>query len=328
MSFPDTLREAIARRLPNPERRHEFTFILNWDPCSFPRLRGYGQGHERSLGEFTTITGEETAAIVMTAERYLKSQWPVFGPALLEFMKQVVSVEPQRRNPVRWSTGNTGIVGYKHEGDFHVEVIGTPGDIMRVGEPLVWLAAAFRSTPPGFNVMTVTPVFSDRGFLERAFRPLPALDCAIGFGIKPVDQANHPDAAWWHRLFPDTVVVKGYPVRRRIHSVLRTGLEIDLLTMINQLGINSTTMRNNRIFIEGTTAQTLVASHVHYADNDYPDDDNFVVWCLCTMEDGTQVPVNDTRIPVSPYRISFDIVKNRATRHIIEQHLELKPIAN
>jgi hypothetical protein len=108
-----------------------------------------------------------------------------------------------------------------------LQVRGIADSIAEVGEVLAWLGAAFRLNPRGQDGLASCTPFVRKISKERAS---PWGDwnysCRIDFLMANEAGQQSSPGRCWHGMFGDAVVVKGFPIPRRLQS--QTGLEIPL----------------------------------------------------------------------------------------------------
>src|SRR5690348_17101959 len=105
---------------------------------------------------------------------------------------------------------------------FMVEVCGVAPSIAETGEQVAWLGAALRTSPRPNGVIHCTPTItvSQNSALshESELQPAsPDITYEIRFIMEevrqPLDNAN---GQCWHSIFRNPMVVKGYPIPRRV----------------------------------------------------------------------------------------------------------------
>jgi hypothetical protein len=114
-----------------------------------------------------------------------------------------------------------------------------------------------------------------------------------------------------HKLFRNPVVVKGYPIPRRIDW--NTGLEIPLNILVGLARSTCVDGFNNKTYIKGFST-LLVASK---------QSNETIYWHLIFNEDGSQVYFSDDLLPPQQETQFSDVM--RSPRHIVGQCFDASP---
>lgn len=130
----------------------------------------------------------------------------------------------------------TKIIVWTDGRKFSAEAIGTAESVAEIVQQTAWIGAAMRPSP------YISGVSLCRPFIKSAetddpltpagsgpIKPLPKgrLVCRVGFAFEKTRLSSNGQC--WHDLFRNSVVVLGFPIRRRSHS--GTGIEIPLPVM-------------------------------------------------------------------------------------------------
>lgn len=139
---------------------------------------------------------------------------------------------------------------------FTVEAYGVAVSIAETGEQLAWLGAALRNSPRQRGPIHCTPVITNI-FQNSAplysWGPRPSstdITCEIGFTMEEVPEPlSAANGQCWHDIFKNPVVVKGYPIRRRLER--NTGLEIPLNIMAGLARTRRVDRFDGKVYIKG-----------------------------------------------------------------------------
>lgn len=142
-----------------------------------------------------------------------------------------------------------------------VKVYGIAASIAETGEQLAWLGAALRASPRRNRLMLCTPtikIYQNSPPLCQSELHLSSTNIIykIGFTMeKDIHASTRVNGQCWHSLFQNPVVVKGYPIPRRIKW--GTGLEISLNIMAGLAQSQHISQFKGKIYIKGFSMMIL-----------------------------------------------------------------------
>lgn len=255
----DAIREEITRALPPiPEsstkkqiRGVKLLYLVRWDPATFISEQEYGEDPHIALERAITLTGTLTNAQALPCVQYMHQTWPMTGERTLRLIQRLLdsrqgvrtqglSLSLQIATVIDNEVVDTGsdcteLVAWKTSQTVYVEVVGSRSSVVEIGEQLVWLSSALRSSPFA-GIALCSPYIRigdcDPGDMEglryRAdgdSSPVVKIDFALEEGsAKP-----NSEGQCWHRLFRNPVIVRGFPIVERDPPL--PGLEISLHIM-------------------------------------------------------------------------------------------------
>ncbi|KAI0400201.1 hypothetical protein F4802DRAFT_507666 [Xylaria palmicola] len=263
----EQIRTKILKALPSPHlsrkapsREHVATFKLDWDPVSFLKEQGYSQPSWKAFERAITLTGSMDGAQALTTVDYVSQVWPTTGKHTIELLTDAI------RNTTGYSASldlqdGGRLTARIESGKTVVTVTCITPIIVEVGQQLVWLGAALRSSPFETGVAICSSsidVTAQDGGSGR--QTAAGIFCAISFETQlPPTTPNKPQGQCWHNMFRNPVIVQGYPILLKREAGL--GLEMPLDMMATLIGSNQLTDFDGRVFIKGFSTM-LVAMKV------------------------------------------------------------------
>ena len=131
------------------------------------------------------------------------------------------------------------------------EVLEISYSIAEIDQQLAWLGAALRSSPCPADVVCCMPVVGDvRSSGKQTMGGSPKYSWHIDFIVdEMVEESRSAPGKCWHRRFRNPVIVKGYPIPRRLEY--GTGLEISLKAMATLAETRWLNHHNGYPFVKG-----------------------------------------------------------------------------
>lgn len=241
----------ISRRM-SPQGVHA-TFRLDWDIVGFFNAQEYLKEPDEAFEGVITITGSYQDAQAATCTQYIKQMWPLIGKAIIRLVKEVfrgTGQSCQCKYPVlicpsllyfvklilRKVPDRTMISASIIRSKFIVQVYGVSVSIVEIGELFAWLGAALRTSPRHEGLMYCTPIIrtivQDTTSLPNI--ELPPSSIHVIYEIEYITEIlpqtlPAANGQCWHDIFKNPVIVRGYPIPRRLEW--NTGLEISLNIM-------------------------------------------------------------------------------------------------
>lgn len=160
---------------------------------------------------------------------------------------------------------------------------------IEVAEQLSWLGSALRSSPRELGLVRCTPcIVVDRtdtniAQLVDSYSRTQALDASfsIRFAFTAVDLPSYEPGYCWSTMFRNTVIVQGYPIRRR--TLPGSGLETSIDILARLVDAHTMDGFNERLYLKGFSSM-LVATDIK---------NGFVLWHHSYNKKGQRVSYND-----------------------------------
>lgn len=306
----------LSRKLPSPTCNANFH--VDWDILNFFEEQGYPQPWEEALEHILTLTGSSWDAHALTCAQYMRQIWPGTGDALVEWLKKTIregiGIKCKRKSQISLSfheiSANSSsdelsdgmtICGEIVKSGLTVEVSGVTAFVVEAGEQLAWLGASMQISPEDDGIMLCTPSVSLGKPGKDLTSPLPVMNFDISFRLEKVPQPRS-NGQCWHSLFRNPVVVKGYPIPRRVDW--NTGLEIPLDILVGLARSQRVDEFKSKIYIKGFS--TLLVATKRSNDT--------LHWHLIFNEDGSQVSFLDDTLPPEQEIRHLDVL---GSRHIV-----------
>jgi hypothetical protein len=216
---------------------------------------------------------------------------------------------------------NTSLKGWMNGSKFVVQAVGTESSTMEVAEQLAWLGAALRTSPYEDGIAVCTPYVSDASIVACSEND--ALGHGLAFPIQPtiaahfklsfsfhrlITDAKDSTGQCWQSLFLNPVLVRGYPIARRMEGV--KGLELSLDVMATLLQARRITWFGATPFIKGFSAMVIPTKV----------EEGILLWHLVFNEDQKQrISYNDSRVRriIDPNAEQINIVNLETAQHIL-----------
>ncbi|KAI1130990.1 hypothetical protein F5Y10DRAFT_93783 [Nemania abortiva] len=258
----------ILKALPSPHlsrktssKEHTAIFQLDWDPISFLKEQGYSQPPWEAFERAITLTGSMDDAQALTTVDYISQVWSTSGKYAIALLTAAI------RNTAGYSASldlpNGGRLTTQIDGGkVVVTIIGVTPIIIEVGQQLVWLSAALRSSSFETGVAICSPsmdVVEQDGRSNKG-KTTADIICAVNFEITLASTtSDEHQGHCWQKMFRNPVIVQGYPIPLKKHPGL--GLEMPLAMMATLVGSNQVSDFDGKTFIKGFSTM-LVAMKV------------------------------------------------------------------
>lgn len=215
---------------------------------------------------------------------------------------------------------STLLQGWMSSSIFVVRAKGTESSILEVAEQLAWLRGALCTSPYEHGIAVCRPNISkvstvtspETGVLGHGWEFLePKAEASFKIDLsfdRLFTDANDSAGQCWQSLFLNPVLVRGYPIARRVDSL--KGLELSLDMMATLLQAPRVTYYGVIPFLKGFSA-LVTPTKV---------EKNIMVWHLVYNKDQKQrISYNDPRIHriPNPKAEQFNIAKLESARHIL-----------
>ncbi|KAF3014249.1 hypothetical protein E8E14_010237 [Neopestalotiopsis sp. 37M] len=225
------LSEAIFKKLNDkhhfsresvPERI-DVTFDTDWSPHTFFEEQEYGVPPEEAFTRALVLVGTTTQAEGLACGEYLLRQWPETAPAFIRVVQSVLMrpivnlAEVTAPIAERLSDGTT-LRASVHNGRFEFQASGHPDSVIEIGEQLLWIICALRSSEydragtcePHIEEVLITgrgkSLTADHSSLWASMR----VELAAKPKLDELDESK--SGACWKALFRNPLVVEGYPI--------------------------------------------------------------------------------------------------------------------
>jgi hypothetical protein len=289
---------------------YQASFEIEVDPLWCLHDQEYSKRPQEVIASMIVLTGSEGNVYATTCLEYLALVWPETGPRILEVIGQALQNPRNTTEECKSfyaslsrprASANGGKVTFADMTTMSARIdtsliffaAGSGHALAEVAEQLAWLAAtlsAYRNsgnTTPAYCYPVV------RGCTSRPIK-LPGeeerrgttIDCRIDVVLENAD-ANQPGdekSRCWYNLFWNPVIVKGYPIPRRVHA--NTGLEISLELMAALTCARRITTWDGRPFIKGHSSMLIPTR----------DDGDVLLWHLFYNGNGEFISYEDPRV--------------------------------
>ncbi|KAI1395613.1 hypothetical protein F4819DRAFT_477925 [Hypoxylon fuscum] len=271
----------------------------------------YGASTQVALENVVVLTGTSHQAWATTCLEYVQSVWPESGIQVLNLHKDLFRYPGQACNCTLFDEfDQTQLVGKisPDETSYTVSITGTARSIADVIEQLVWLNTSLSSMTLNKGILCQFPsceVYAQPPSPADAVRICWPTCAALEVVQSPVSTASAGDC--WTNMFNNPVLVKGYPIPRRLDR--DSGLEIPLSLMTNLVNAKKISMFSGHILIKGYST-ILVPTKQH---------ENFVFWHMIFNEDGSHISYADSRVKalLEEYPRNLSIGDLETARHIL-----------
>lgn len=181
-----------------------------------------------------------------------------------------------------------------------VRASGVPDFVAEIGEQLAWLGAALQPSPHTAEPSYCTPEVEVIGGAGST-----TLHCQINFKCKSIWKlAEAINGQCWHSMFNGPVIVRGFPIARRMGLSSGSGLEttLDILVALSRARYIDTF--NSKIFIKGFSSMLVPTQR----------DGNTLLWHLLFTESPDEhISYLDCRMEYA----EIDMVGLEQVRHIV-----------
>ena len=255
----DAIRKEITKTLPPIPKFSikkqiggvKLLYKVRWNPTTFISEQEYLEDPHVALERAITLTGTFTNAQALPCLEYMHQTWPMTGERTLRLIQGLLDSRQGVRTQglllslqtatlidneiVYGGNDRTELVAWKTSQAVYVEVVGSRSSVVEIGEQLVWLSSALRSSPfAGIALCSPYIKIGDRdpgdkeGLTYRADgdgSPVVGIDVTFEEGKAKPDS----EGQCWHSLFRNPIIVRGFPIVERDPHL--PGLEIPLHIM-------------------------------------------------------------------------------------------------
>ncbi|RSM04988.1 hypothetical protein CDV31_009789 [Fusarium ambrosium] len=275
----------ISRRIST--QRCSARFELQWDIFHFFQTQEYPGPPDEVLEGIITLTGSSLDAQAATCAQYIHQTWPSTGETTLQLIKEVLKDGDGYLSSCKLSDGTT-LSAWVDGSKFIAEASGVAVSVMEIGEQLAWLGAALRTSTRQSGLVYCTPNISilhnnASSTLLRLQLSSADITCEIGFTMEEAPQTpDNANGQCWHDIFRNPVVVRGYPILRRVEC--STGLEVPLNIMAGLARTQRVDRFNDKIYIKGFSTMLIPIRRK----------EDILCWHLIYNKDGNRISYLDS----------------------------------
>ncbi|EGX54367.1 hypothetical protein AOL_s00004g16 [Orbilia oligospora ATCC 24927] len=206
-------------------------FLTGWKPLIFVNEQEYELKPSEAIERAVILTGSTEDVQALTCVDYLCQTWLSTGKYIIELVKDVIDESEILYLPLGTLPDNTALIAYFRESsELVVEAVGTKDSVAEIGQQLAWLCTALSPSPLETGVVafvpliknsqslnsrgrgTTTPPTDPRG-LTHANLNLPTFSFRLHFSAEEREQSIiPPNSQYWHNMFKNPVIIKGYPI--------------------------------------------------------------------------------------------------------------------
>lgn len=286
-------------------------FTVDWDPFLFAQEQQYDVTLSRVLTHAITLTGHSNNLQAARCEGYLKQTWPETGTQLLSLIQRCAENGANGCDALLVLGDKTRLAARLRNQKLELEVVGNVFSVAEIAEQISWIGAALRSSPADEEAAYSTPHIAKLNMDSNAH---PSRDgvtttrglCNIEFEMEMLRDADLATVGkCWRGMFGNPVIVRGYPIPRRIEP--DTGLEVPLDMIAALTGCQQAVNFNSITYLKGFAAM-LAAVRIA---------GDVVFWHLCYNPDGEYISYVDSRVSRSGDHRTLDIAALEGNRHIV-----------
>lgn len=213
----------------------------------------------------------------------------------------------------------TKITAWMTESAFMVEAVGTACSVAEVGEQFAWVGSALRSSPYRYGVICCTPRFAK---VQNSREITKRLDTEVAgeamfdihFSLQSgSDHFDKNPCQCWHNMFRNPVVVRGYPIPRRLEA--NTGLEIPLNMMAGLSNTVRADVFDGKVFIKSHSSMLVPTRQTG----------DMILWHFLQHEHDEIMLYSHNQLPHA--LIDFSVLDNPKIRHIVGWLSEAKTLS-
>ncbi|KAK3628217.1 hypothetical protein LTR56_018731 [Elasticomyces elasticus] len=197
-----------------------FDLNIDWDPVKFLESQ-YADTPGGTISTTITYNGKGDLIEAVGCEEYVHRMWPLFGGMVLDCVEKAVrdrSGHEYAEVPTSSRDAKVTLKLTLMAPGLFASIEGSSVAKIEIMETLLWLGAACRVSP-------------DREQASVAFPTTSIDDQEEAMLGKPVPKAIDSTRCW-SQLVRNPVVVKGYPIARRLHREKGLEIEAGLLTIL------------------------------------------------------------------------------------------------
>lgn len=315
------LSEAILRKINEKQRFSrnstsrciDAVFDAEWSPHSFFKEQKYGVPPEEAVVKALVLVGTATQAEGLACGDYLLRHWPESAPTFIRLVQSVVkSTEGTSNNGTLLSSryayvflilgletlsDGTTLRASVKDGRFTLKAYGHPDSVVEIGEQLMWISCALRSSD-FIEMGTCEPSFGEVLITDRSPSCV-SMRIELAATPKPAKLAESECGACWQGLFRNPLVVEGYPIAPRCSSS-RLGLQLSLSTLMALVMDSRLVSYMGKLFIK--TFSTLVVA-VKLVDN-------VILWHAVSNKDGSYIYYHDKRVGMHHVEVTSSLLQD------------------
>ena len=183
------------------------------------------------------------------------------------------------------------------DGSVMVTASGIPDFIVEIGEQLIWLGAALRSSPIPSGIVKCSP------YVIEAPESGSDLRCIIGYNIEICqNKPCNTNGQCWHDLFANPVIAFGFPIPQR--DQVQPGLDIPLDMMVALVRAQSISTFRSKVFIKGFSAMLVPTKQ----------SGNLIIWHLLYNKNPKE---RISYLVPSPMHADVTVADLKQSRHIV-----------
>ncbi|ETS77176.1 hypothetical protein PFICI_11050 [Pestalotiopsis fici W106-1] len=276
-------------------RRIDAVFDAEWSPHSFFKEQEYGVPPDEAVVKALILVGTITQAEGMACGDYLLRQWPESAPSFIRLVKSVVrSAEGTSHNETL--SDNTKLSALVKDGRLLLKAYGHPDSVVEIGEQLMWISCALRSS----NFSEVGTCQPSVGTISTTNRSDSCVTMHIELTATPklARLRGSESGACWQGLFQNPLVVECYPIALRC-SGLAMGLQLSLNTLMALVQDSRLVSYMGKLFIK-TFSTLLVAVKIV---------DNVILWHVISNKDNSYIYYHDQRVDMLGIEVASSILQ-------------------
>ncbi|CAH0027544.1 unnamed protein product, partial [Clonostachys rhizophaga] len=292
-----------SRRISRNESSECFnaSFCVDWDLLGFFQSQEYGLNASEVTSRIVALTGSENDAQALTCSQYLSQTWPTTGCLTLKVIKDILLGGPNHLQKCTYPDGTT-LDARLHDSTFTAQVTGVADSIAEIGEQIAWISTSLRRSYLSSGLLSCTPIISRvyPAFRVPQSKPRPNVTFDINILSEEVSRPIKPEnGQCWHNMFLNPVVVKGYPIRRKLEK--NSGVEMTLDIMAGLARTNMVDEFKGITFIKGFSTLLVPTQKVKET----------ILWHLVYKEDGSRISFNDHKLPHIERVSSLELTNSR-----------------
>ena len=152
-----------------------------------------------------------------------------------------------------------------------INATGTSPSLAEIGEQFAWLGAACRVSPHNDKMAYST------AHIKIVKNPITLFKIDFSISNLEVDSRSKQNGSYWHSLFRNAVIVRGYPILARAHD--ESGLEIALNMMAGSGQASCATIFDGALVIKGFSTMFVPMGRIR----------NSVLWHFLYNKDTSRI---------------------------------------
>ncbi|KAI0439762.1 hypothetical protein F4803DRAFT_25474 [Xylaria telfairii] len=285
---------AIFSRTSTP-RCIDVLFNVEWSPHSFFKEQEYGVPPEEAVVKALVLVGTTTQSEGLACGEYLLRQWPESAPTFIRLVQSVVKSAEDTSHKEKLNDGTTLQAAAK-DGRFMLEADGHPDTVIEIGEQLMWISCALRSSDFA-DVGTCEPSFGDILTTSRSPSKV-VMRIELTNKLKHDKLNESQSGACWKDLFRSPLLVEGYPIPLRCtESAL--GLQLSLSTLMALVPDSRLVPYMGKLFIKRFA--TLLVAVKRLGD--------IILWHAISNKDGSYIYYHDERVRLHEIDVGSSLLR-------------------